>query len=67
MRKLSMSLTALCFAMLFATTGCKKKPAEPEGPMESAGEEVDEAGEKAGDKVEEAGDKVEDAADDAAN
>ena len=66
MRKLSMSLTALCFALL-VMSGCKKKPAEPEGPMESAGEEVDEAGEKAGDKVEEAGDKVEDAADDAAN
>lgn len=66
MRKLSMSLTALCFAML-VLNGCKKKPAEPEGPMESAGEEVDEAAEKAGDKVEEAGDKAEEAADDAAN
>ena len=67
MRELSMLLTALCLATLIGASGCKKKPAEPEGPMESAGEEVDEAGEKAGDKVEEAGDKVEDAADDAAN
>jgi hypothetical protein len=67
MRKLSVSLMALCVALLLGTTACKKKPAEPEGPMESAGEEVDQAGEKAGDNIEEAGDKVEDAADDAAN
>lgn len=64
-------LVASCIALL----GCKKKePAEPEGPMESAGEEVDEtaneveaeteeAVDDTGDAVEEAGDKVEDKAD----
>jgi hypothetical protein len=67
MRKLSITLLALSFTLLVGATGCKKKPAEPDGPAESAGEEIDEAGDEAGDKVEEAGDKVEDAADDAAN
>jgi hypothetical protein len=66
MRRFTILLTALSCSLLLAA-GCKEKPKDPEGPMESAGEEVDEAGEAAGDKVEEAGDKVEDAADDAAN
>ena len=66
MRKLPFVFMALSLSLLLVT-GCKKKPKDPEGPMESAGEELDEAGEKAGDKVEEAGDNVEDAADDAAN
>jgi hypothetical protein len=66
MHRLSILFTALSLALLLAA-GCKEKPKDPEGPMESAGEEVDEAGEKAGDKIEEAGDKTEDAADDAAN
>lgn len=55
-------LMALALAMVMAT-GCKKKAEHNEGPLESAGEEVDEAGEKAGDKIEEAGDNVEDATD----
>lgn len=66
MYRLSILFAALTLSSLLVV-GCKDKPKDPEGPMESAGEEVDEAGEKAGDKVEEAGDKIEDAADDAAN
>lgn len=66
MRRLSILFAVLSLSLLFVS-GCKDKPKDPEGPMESAGEEVDEAGEKASDKVEEAGDKMEDAADDAAN
>lgn len=62
MTKISMTLLALALAMTMAT-GCKKKPVNNDGPMESAGEEIDEAGDKAGDKIEEAGDKVEDATD----
>jgi hypothetical protein len=64
MHRLSMLFAALSLSFLL-TAGCKEKPKDPEGPMESAGEEVDEAGEKAGDNIEKAGDKVEDAADDA--
>ena len=64
MSKSSVALLALSFTLL-AAAGCKKEPENNEGPMESAGEEVDEATENAGDAVEEAGDNVEDAADDA--
>jgi hypothetical protein len=57
-----------------AIVGCHKKPKHEKGPMESAGEEVDEAGrkakqdtdeavEEAGDKAQEAGDKIEDKTD----
>lgn len=64
MHRLSILFATLSLSLLLAA-GCKDKPKEPEGPMESAGEEVDEAGENAGENVEEAGDKIEDAADDA--
>ena len=64
MTKIATTVTVLTLALLMMG-GCKKKAEHNEGPMESAGEEVDQAGEKAGDQVEEAGDKVEDAADDA--
>lgn len=63
MSKVSITLVALALAATMAASGCKKKPAEPDGPMESAGEEADKAGDKIEDSVEEAGDKVEDATD----
>lgn len=62
MTKISMMMLALALSMVMAT-GCKKKAEHNEGPMESAGEEVDEAGDKAEEKVEEAGDNIEDATD----
>jgi hypothetical protein len=64
-------LVASCVALM----GCKKKePEHTEGPMESAGEEVDETADDVGDATEEAvddtgdameetGDKVEDKTD----
>jgi hyperosmotically inducible protein len=64
MSKVTIVLSAL---VLMLAVGCKKKAEHSEGPMESAGEEVDVAADNAGDKVEEgveeAGDKVEDATD----
>lgn len=64
MSKVTIVLSAL---VLMLAVGCKKKAENAEGPMESAGEEVDQAADNAGDKVEEgveeAGDKVEDATD----
>jgi hypothetical protein len=64
MRKRTIAVLALSCSVVLAT-GCKKKAETTEGPMESAGEEVDEATETAGEKVEETGDKAEDAAEDA--
>lgn len=60
-------MAAVMSVSFVLATGCHKKAEEPEGPAESAGEEVDQAGEAAGEKIEEAGDQAEDAADDAAN
>ena len=54
--KLIIPLSFVAGAML---AGCPD-----DGPMENAGEKVDEAVDEAGDKLEEAGDKVEDAVDD---
>ncbi len=51
-------LAALMFG--FVLVGC-----EEEGPMERAGESVDEAVEEAGDNIEEAGEEVADEIDDA--
>ncbi len=51
-------VVALFAAILFALGGC-----ENEGPMEKAGEKIDEAVEEAGEAVEEAADKVRDATD----
>lgn len=52
------SVTALTLALLL-TSGCKKNTQQSEGPMESAGEEVDQAGESAAERTEEAGEKAE--------
>jgi predicted small lipoprotein YifL len=61
------SLAALAAALSLGLTACEKK-----GPVEQAGEEVDEAvntlrngGETAGDKLDDAGDKVQEAASEA--
>ena len=71
----NLRITTLLLASLLAVAGCKKKdPEHEQGPMESAGEEVDEtadevredtseATEEAGDSLEEAGDKIEDKTD----
>lgn len=65
MSKLLVTLFSLSFAAL-VMSGCNKKEADNnEGPMESAGEEVDQATEETGDSLEEAGDNVEESTDDA--
>ena len=46
-------------ALALATTAC----VEEKGPMEKAGEKVDDAVEEVGDSLEDAGDEVEDAVD----
>lgn len=68
-------IATLLLVASLCVAGCKKKaPEHEEGPMESAGEEIDEtaqeakeetkeAAEETGDALEEAGDKVEDKAD----
>lgn len=62
MRRISITVLALALVAMSAA-GCKKKPAEHDGPMESAGEEADKAGHEVKESVEEAGDEVEDATD----
>jgi hypothetical protein len=65
MSKLLVMLFSLSLAALVAS-GCNKKKADNnEGPMESAGEEVNQAVEETGDSLEEAGDNIEDSTDDA--
>lgn len=61
------SIAALAAALSLSLAACEKK-----GPLEQAGEEVDEAartikngGETTGDKLDDAGDKVRDAAEEA--
>lgn len=59
--KLNSGIAAAIVALAIAgLAGCER-----EGPMEQAGERIDNAAEEAGEKIEEAGDKIEDAADDA--
>lgn len=54
----ALSSAALIGALSLAgLSGCEK------GPMEKAGEKVDDAVEEAGDAIEDAGDKIEDALD----
>ena len=67
MKKISMLQLILVAAMIVGASACKKKPASSEGPMESAGESVDNAAKDTADKTEEAaddtGDKIEEATD----
>lgn len=58
--KLSEAITAalLMIGMMFTLSAC-----DDQGPMEEAGEEVDDAADDAGDAMEDAGDEMEDAAD----
>jgi hypothetical protein len=66
MNKPFIAVAVLAIA-LFSISGCKKKAENAEGPMESAGEEVDQAAEttenNTEEAVEEAGDNVEEATD----
>jgi hypothetical protein len=48
-------------ALIVGLSCCQKK----EGPVESAGKQIDKAVEKAGQQIEKAGDKIEDTAKDA--
>jgi hypothetical protein len=69
-------IATLLLSASLCVVGCnKKEPDHAEGPMESAGEEMDEAGEKVkdeskeavdktGEKMEEAGENVQDKAED---
>jgi outer membrane lipoprotein-sorting protein len=60
-RGLATQLVALTLLVLILLlSGC-----EQDGPVESAGEEIDESIEAAGDEVEEAADEVEESIDDA--
>ena len=54
-----LSLALLLALSVFALAAC-----DQDGPMENAGEEIDEAVEGAGDNLEEAGDEIEDEIDD---
>jgi hypothetical protein len=68
-------IALLALATLLVVVGCKKKePEHQEGPMESAGEEIDETGreieqeteeaaDEAGENIEEAGDAIEEKTD----
>ena len=55
-------LLVLAAAAMLVLTGCEKK-----GPMETAGENVDNAVEKTGEAIEEAGERTGEAVDDAVN
>lgn len=54
---------AAAIALSFAVAGLSA--CEKEGPMERAGEKIDNAGEKVGETIENAGEKLQDAARDA--
>ncbi|MFW6099101.1 MAG: hypothetical protein ACOC79_01230 [Thermodesulfobacteriota bacterium] len=58
MKKIGKGLSILSLCAAFMFFACEDK-----GPMEKAGEKVDETVEEAGDKVEKAGDKAEEATD----
>lgn len=53
-----MTVWMLALGVAFGVAGCEEK-----GPMEEAGERMDDALDDAGDAIEDAGDKVEDAVD----
>ena len=58
MTKLS-TLSMAAAITLLAMSGCKKNTESSQGPMESAGEEMDQAGERTEERTEEAGEEVE--------
>ena len=63
MTKLGKSLmVAVAISVLIVGLSCCQKK---EGPVESAGKQIDKAVEKAGQQIEKAGDKIEDTAKDA--
>jgi predicted small lipoprotein YifL len=59
-KSLNRLLIGCAALVLIASTGCEKK-----GPMEKAGEKVDEAAQKTGDAIKDAADKTKEAADNA--
>lgn len=62
--------TTMSLVAALGLAGCgsdQKTPEEPEGPMENAGEKVDEAAEETGDAAEEAADEADEAVEDAAD
>jgi hypothetical protein len=65
MKKAWIVQMVIASSLLLGATACKKKAEHGEGPLESAGEEVDEAGKDASnatdEAVEDTGDKVEEA------
>jgi hypothetical protein len=67
MKKTWIVQLVIASSLLLGATACKKKAHNNEGPMESAGEEIDETAKDASDATEEAaedtGDKVEEATD----
>jgi hypothetical protein len=58
----SLSMLALVSLATCCLVGC-----ENEGPLEDAGEKLDNAAEETGEAIEDAGEEIEDAADDAKN
>ena len=67
MQKLTVTVGLIMALGLAGCGGDQKEPAEPEGPMENAGEEVDEAAEDTADAAEEAADETDEAVEDAAD
>ncbi|HEY6880621.1 MAG TPA: hypothetical protein VI299_21510 [Polyangiales bacterium] len=67
MKKAWIVQLVIASSLLLGAAACKKKPESGEGPMESAGEEVDRSAKDASDATEEAvedtGDKIEEATD----
>ncbi len=57
-KALRLLVALVLFSISIALTSCSEK-----GPLEKAGEKIDEAAEEAGDMIEDAGDKLEDAVD----
>lgn len=67
MHKFATTMSLLAALGLAACGGDQKTPEEPEGPMENAGEQVDEAAEDTGEAAEEAADEADEAVEDAAD
>ena len=61
MSKKKACLTAAGAAMVLYLYGCQSEP-PPQGPMEKAGEKIDDAAGKVGEKMEEAGEKMQEKA-----
>lgn len=58
-------IRGIALAMVFSVSSVFVTGCDQDGPMESAGEEIDEAVEETGENLEDAGDEVEDEVEDA--